>query len=76
MPVDKDDYDNVMEQYIASARIARGYTLREPDVYKDSSVPRWRQEALDFIAIRDSCLLYGQSIINTYARSGEVPTLE
>lgn len=65
-----------MEQYIADARIARGYTLREPDVYKDSSVPRWRQDALDFIAFRDSCLLYGQSVINTYTRSGEVPVLE
>lgn len=70
------DYDLIMEQYIKDARIARGYTLREPDVYKDSSVPRWRQDALDFIAFRDSCLLYGQSIINTYTRSGEVPTLE
>lgn len=70
------DYDRIMEQHIKDARIARGYTLREPDVYKDSSVPRWRQDALDFIAFRDSCLLYGQSIINTYTRSGEVPTME
>lgn len=71
-----DDYDRAMEDYIYNARVARGYTLREPDVYKDSSVPRWRQDARDFIVFRDSCLLYGQSIINTYTRSGEVPTLE
>ena len=74
--ITQDDYDRAMEDYIYNARVARGYTLREPDVYKDSSVPRWRQDALDFIAFRDSCLLYGQSVINTYTRSGEVPTLE
>lgn len=74
--MDKDDYDNAMEQYIADVRIARGYTLREPDVYKDSSVPRWRQDAQDFIAFRDACLLYGQSVINTYNKTGAVPALD
>lgn len=65
-PVTMDDYDRVMEAHITAACVDRGYTLREPDVYKDSSVPRWRQDAQDFIAFRDACLLYGQSIINTY----------
>lgn len=66
-PMSIDDYDAAMEQYITSTRVARGYMLREPDVYKDSSVPRWRQDAQDFIAFRDACLLYGQSVINTYS---------
>lgn len=61
------DYDRAMEAHITAARVARGYTTREPDVYKDSSVPRWRQDAQDFIAFRDACLLYGQSVINTYS---------
>lgn len=65
-PVEMADYDAAMEAHIADARIARGYTTREPDVYKDSSVPRWRQDAQDFIAFRDACLLYGQSVINSY----------
>lgn len=65
-PVEMADYDAAMEAHIAAARITRGYTTREPDVYKDSSVPRWRQDAQDFIAFRDACLLYGQSVINVY----------
>ena len=70
------DYENALEEHIRKTREARGYTTREPDTYKDSSVPRWRQDALDYIAFRDACMLYGLEVMNTYAAGGVVPDLE
>lgn len=70
------DYDRLLEDHIKTARVARGYTLREPSDFKDSAVPRWKQDAADFIAFRDACLLYGQSVMNEYAATGKAPSLE
>lgn len=70
------DYDRAMEKHIYRTRVERGYTTREPSEYKDSSVPRWRQDALDYIAFRDEVMLYGLSVQNAYAAGEEVPTLE
>lgn len=75
-PVTVNDYDRAMEEHIYRTRAERGYTTREPSEYKDSSVPRWRQDALDYIAFRDEVMLYGLSVQNAYAAGEPVPTLE
>ena len=70
------DYDAIMQQYITETRYARGYTTRQPTDYLNSNTPRWKQDALDFIAFRDKCLQFGQSVINNYQATGIVPSLE
>ena len=75
-PVTVQDYDRVLQKYIYDVRYQRGYTTRQPTDYLNSSIPRWKQDALDFIAFRDNCLQFGQSIINNYQTTGIVPTLE
>jgi hypothetical protein len=70
-----DDYDQAMEDYIREVRIARGYTTREPDDYFGSSVPRWAQDAVDWMKFRDAVMLYGLEVQNTYATTGAAPTL-
>lgn len=69
------DYDNAMEDYLRSVRSERGYTLREPDDYFGSSVPRWVQDAADWVKFRDAVLLYGLEVQNTYTATGNAPTL-
>ena len=71
-----DDYDRAMEEHLTAERCARGYTSREPSEYKDSSVPRWARDAADWIAHRDAVMLYGLSVMNRYAETGEAPSLE
>lgn len=71
-----NDYDAIMEAHIAAARIERGYTTREPTEYLGSSVPRWAQDAADYIAFRDKVMLYGLEVINEYAATGKAPSLE
>ena len=75
-PISMQDYDALLENYIFETRYARGYTSRQPTDYINSSTPRWKQDALDFIAFRDKCLQFGQSIINNYQTTGIVPSLE
>lgn len=75
-PITMDDYDAAMEAHITSARVARGYTTREPDCYLNSRNERWAQDAEDFIIFRDAVMEYGLSVINEYARTGIAPTLE
>lgn len=70
------DYDVALEQHIFDTRAARGYTTREPSYYLQSSVPRWKQDALDWVAFVDECMLYGLDIQNRYAAGEEVPSLE
>lgn len=70
------DYDHAMEDHIKAARVARGYTTREPSEYKESSVPRWAQDAVDYIAFRDACMLYGLAVMNAYAAGEPVPSLD
>ena len=70
-----DDYDQAMEDYIREVRIARGYTTREPDDYFGSSNPRWAQDAKDWVAFRDAVMTYALDVINTYAKTGNAPTL-
>lgn len=70
------DYDRAMEAHIKEARVARGYTTREPTEYLGSAVPRWAQDAADYVAFRDSCMLYGLDVQNKYAAGEPVPSLE
>lgn len=70
------DYDTIMEEHIYNARYARGYTLREPTEFVTSSIPRWKQDAEDFVLFRDTVLAYGLEVMNHYAATGEAPTLE
>ena len=70
------DYDRALEDHIKAVCEARGYTTREPSGYKDSAVPRWAQDAVDFIAFRDACMLYGLEVQNRYAEGLSVPSLE
>ena len=70
------DYDKAMEDHLLAERSARGYTTREPSDYKDSTVPRWAQDASDWIAHRDAVMLYGLEVMNHYEETGEAPTIE
>lgn len=70
-----DDYDQAMEDYLRQVRIARGYTTREPDDYFGSSNMRWAQDAKDWVAFRDAVMTYALNVINTYAKTGNAPTL-
>lgn len=70
-----DDYDKAMEDYLREVRVARGYTLREPDDYFGSSVPRWSQDAKDWVAFRDAVMTYALGVINEYAKTGNAPSL-
>lgn len=71
------EYDAAMEEHFVRERSARGYTTREPDAYRDSSVPRWAQDARDWVAYRDRVMEYAIGFLNA-VESGtvELPTLE
>lgn len=60
-------YDKAMEAHLRSEREARGYTTREPDAYLESAVPRWKQDAEDWVAHRDAVMTYALAIINEVA---------
>lgn len=69
------EYDAAMEAHLADEKAARGYTTREPDVYINSQVPRWAQDARDWIAHRDAVMLYAIEIMNRVAAGEPQPTL-
>jgi hypothetical protein len=66
-----------MEEHLIRERSERGYTTREPDSYLTSSVPRWKQDAEDWVAHRDEVMEYALELINA-VQSGErePPTME
>ena len=70
------DYDAAMEAHLYEERAARGYTTREPDAYLNSSVPRWAQDARDWVAHRDAVMAYALTLMNQ-VEDGErdAPTL-
>ena len=69
-------YDLAMENYLKTARIQRGYTTREPSDYVSSTVERWRQDAIDWIAFRDAVLVYALNVQNAVTAGGALPTLD
>lgn len=58
------DFDAAMEAHLYDERAARGYTTREPDAYLNSSVPRWAQDARDWVAHRDAVMAYALTLMN------------
>ena len=68
-------YDSAMEDHLDAEKAARGYTKREPSDYANSTVPRYKQDAVDWTAHRDAVMLYGLDILNKAARGEPVPTL-
>jgi len=70
------DYDDAMEEHLLAERVARGYTKREPSDYQNSTVPRWHQDAIDWIAHRDAVMIYGLEVENRFIETGEAPSLE
>lgn len=58
------DYDAAMEDHLRREREQRGYTTREPDSYLGSDVPRWAQDAKDWVAHRDAVMLYALALMN------------
>lgn len=75
-PITVKDYDDAMEAHLKAEREARGYTTREPDYYLTSTVPRWAQDARDWVAHRDEVMLYALDIENKYEAGEPVPTLD
>jgi hypothetical protein len=70
------DYDAAMEDYLRSVREERGYTTREPSDYLYSQVPRWAQDAKDWIAFRDAVMAYALELINAVDAGADAPTME
>ena len=69
-------FDFAMEEHLTAERMERGYTTREPDSYLTSSVPRWAQDARDWVAHRDAVMEYALGIMNAVkAGAREPPTV-
>ena len=75
-PPTLEDFDVAMESHLFVERSTRGYTTREPDAYFSSAVPRWAQDARDWVAHRDAVMGYALELINA-VQSGEreAPTM-
>ena len=72
-----EEYDAAMEDFLRQEREARGYTTREPDSYLTSQVPRWSQDARDWVNHRDAVMEYALALINAVKRGErEPPTME
>ena len=67
------DYDAAMEEHLFAERVARGYTTREPDAYLASSVPRWAQDARDWVLHRDAVMSYALALINAVEAGTQSP---
>lgn len=67
------DYDAAMEAHLREEREARGYTTREPDCYLASQVPRWAQDARDWVAHRDMVMGYALDLINAVEAGTRTP---
>lgn len=70
------DFDAAMEEHIRKTREERGYTTREPSEYISSSVPRWAQDAADFVKFRDEVMVYGLAILNEWKATGIEPSYD
>lgn len=70
------DFDAAMEEHIRRTREERGYMTREPSEYISSSVPRWAQDAADFVRFRDAVMVYGLDILNEWKATGVEPSYD
>lgn len=69
-------YDDAIEEHLLAERSARGYTVREPSLYLNSSNERWASDARDWVAHVDAVMTYGLEVQNQFAETGEAPDLE
>lgn len=69
-------YDQTTEQYLYDVRVDRGYTKREPNEYKGSPIPRWAQDAEDWILFFNSVMKYNIDTQNRHLEYGDGPTIE
>ena len=69
-------YDDAIEEHLLAERSARGYTVREPSLYLNSSNERWASDAQDWVAHVDSVMSYGLEVQNKFAETGEAPDIE
>lgn len=69
-------YDDAIEEHLLAERSARGYTVREPSLYLNSSNERWASDARDWVAHVDAVMAYGLEVQNQFAETGEAPDLE
>lgn len=69
-------YDDAIEEHLLAERSARGYTVREPSLYLNSSNQRWASDARDWVAHVDAVMAYGLEVQNQFAETGEAPDLE
>ena len=76
IPKTERDFNDALEKHLRDERIERGYDEREPSDYKDSSVSRWHQDAIDWIAHRDDVMLYGFSVLNEWKRTQVEPSYD
>ena len=67
------DYDAAMEEHLRNEREERGYTTREPDAYLNSEVPRWKQDAEDWVAHRDEVMEFALDLMNAVERGAREP---
>lgn len=70
------EYDAAMETHIYNVRAARGYTTREPGVYINSIVPRWKADAEVWNAWLDAVMQYSLNILNKAKETGDIPSLK
>lgn len=70
------EYDKAMEEHIYNVRAARGYTTREPGVYINSTVSRWKADAEVWCAWLDTVMQYSLDILNTAKETGVIPPLD
>ena len=69
-------YDDAIEQHLLEERSARGYTVREPSLYLNSTNERWASDAKDWIAHVDLVMSYGLSVQNNFMTTGEYSDIE
>ena len=75
-PPTVDDYNRAVEDHLMAERMERGYDTREPSLYINSSIPRWHQDAQDWISHVDSVMSFALSILNGWKETGEVMSLD
>lgn len=70
-----EDYNVAMEDKLREERTARGYDTREPSLYINSSIPRWKSDAQDWIAHIDAVMVYAQTEMAKWEAGGTPPTI-
>ena len=71
-----DDYNHAVENHLMDERMARGYDTREPSLYINSSIPRWKQDAEDWIRHVDMVMSFALATLNAWKETGKVMSLD